>query len=174
MITVPDPKDLVAKIRKAQADRGLSINDIIKLMKERGYFPCGQATISRLLSGDKEESNYDYLNTILPIYNTLFIDEKENNEEKFLAMQELLEYKLECIESLKAQIDALEEAHKEDIARLKDKYRAKIDKETERFQEIMEFRGKQIELKDERITQLLDGYTKLTEHILNCPYKGKC
>ena len=146
MIKVPDPKELVAKIRKAQADQGLSINDIIKMMKERGYYPCGQATISRLLSGDKEESNYNYLNTILPLYNTLFIDEKENNEEKFQAMQELLEYKLECIESLKAQIDALEEAHKEDIAQLKDKHRTKMDKETSRFQEIMEFRGKQIEL----------------------------
>lgn len=174
MVIVPDPKDLVTKIRKAQTDRGLSINDIIKLMKERGYYPCGVATISRLLSGDSDDFNYDYLKTIIPIYNTLFIDEKENNDDKFEAMHELLEYKLEVIEDLKAQLEAKDAEHKAEIERLKAKYHDKLDKETVKFQEIMDFRSKQIELKDDRITQLLDGYTKLTDHILNCPYKGKC
>lgn len=173
MITVPDPKELVIKIRKAQAERGLSINDIINLMKEKGYYPCGQATISRLISGDLEDS-YDYLKTIIPVYNTLVIDETENNDDKLEAMRELLEYKLEVIEDLKAQLDAKDEKHAEEISRLKDKYHAKMDKETQKFQEIMEFRSNQIVLKDERITKLMDDNSKLTDHIVNCPFRGKC
>lgn len=172
MITVPDPKDLVAKIRKAASERGLSINDIINLMKEKGEYPCGQATISRLLSGDVD-GNYDYLKTVIPVYNTLFVDEAENND-SYEAMKALLEYKLEVIEDLKAQLDAKDEAHKAEIEKLKDKYHAKMDKETQKFQEIMDFRSNQITLKDERITQLMADNSKLTDHIVNCPYRGKC
>jgi flagellar capping protein FliD len=172
MISVPDPKELVAKIRKAASERGLSINDIIKLMDEKGYYPCGQATISRLLSGDIE-GNYDYLKTIIPVYNTLFVGETENND-NYEAMKELLKYKLEVIQDLKAQLDAMDAAHKEEISRLKSKYHDKMEKETVRFQEIMEFRGNQMTLKDERITQLMADNSKLTDHIVNCPYRGKC
>lgn len=174
MINVPDPKELVAKIRKASSERDLSINDIITMMKEKGYYPCGQATISRLLSGDADESNYDYLKTIIPVYNTLLVDENENSDENYEAMKALLEYKLEVIEDLKTQLDAKDEKHKEEIARLKAKYHDKLEKETVRFQEIMEFRGNQIALKDERITKLMEDNSKLTDHIVNCPFRGKC
>ena len=174
MVIVPDPKELIAKIRKAVAERNLSINGIIKLMEENGYYPCGQATISRLLSGDIDKFNYDYIKTVIPIYNTLFMDESESPEDKLKAVNDLLEYKLEVIEDLKAQLEAKDAEHKAEIERLKAKYHDKLDKETAKFQEIMDFRSKQIELKDDRITQLLDGYTKLTDHILNCPYKAKC
>ena len=173
MIRVPNPKILVADIRKAQAEQGLSINDIISLMKEKGEYPVAQATISRVLSGDAEDANYDYLKTLIPLYNTL-VKETTDNDEKIRMMELLLEYKLECIKDLKEQLEQKDEEHKAEIDHLKVKYHEKMEKETAKFQEIMEFRSRQIELKDDRITKLLDINGELTTHIVNCPYRGKC
>ena len=173
MITVPDPKDLVEKIRKARVEKDLSINQIRALMKEKGYCPLGASSLSRILSGEEDESNYDYLYSILPLYNTL-VDEITDKDEKIEALKGLLEYKKKCMEELKAQIDAQDKAHKEEIDNIKEKYRTKLEKETKKFQEIMDFRSDQIGLKDDRITKLLELTEKLTNHILECPYKGKC
>ena len=170
MITVPDPKDLVEKIRKAKTDRDLSINQIKSLMKEKGYDPLATATISRILSGEEDESNYDYLYSILPLYNTL-VDEITDKDEKIDALKDLLEYKKKCMEELKAQIDAQEQKHSKEIESIKEKYRVKLEEETKKFQEIMDFRSHQIELKDDRITQLMKDVSKLTDHMVNCPYR---
>ena len=67
-----------------------------------------------------------------------------------------------------------DEEHKAEIDAIKLKYHEKMDKEAKNFQKIMDFRSNQIELKDGRITKLLDINEKLTNHILECPYKGKC
>jgi len=174
MITVPDPKELVEKIKEARAKQDLSLNDMNAIMKKKYNYSFGTTTISRLLSGDYDADSFNYLHTLVPLYNAIVVDDEPDANSKIEDMQIMLDYKLKCIESLKAQLDAQEEAHKGDIERLKNKYHDKMEKETQKFQEIMDFRSKQIDLKDSRITQLLDGYTKLTDHILNCPYKGKC
>lgn len=164
MINVPDPKELVAKIREEYAKRELSINDIISLMKEKGEYPVAPATISRLLTGDSEETNYDYLKTIIPVYNALFdIDDVTGDNAKIEAMRALLDYKLEVIKDLKEQLD-----------QVKIEYLEKLTKETETFQMIIDFRNNQIQLKDDRITQLMNDNSKLIDHIVNCPYRGKC
>ena len=164
MIVVPDPIELVTQIRKAVTERELSINDIISLMKEKGEYPVAPATISRLLSGDEGEANYDYLKTVIPVYNTLFdIDDVPGDNEQITAMKVMLEYKKECIEDLKAQLE-----------NQKVEYLEKLEKEREYFQTIMDFRNNQISLKDERITQLMNEVEKLIDHVVNCPYKGKC
>ena len=173
MIKVPDPVKLVNDIRKAQSEKNFTISEVISLMKEKGYTPCGTSTISRVLSGDTEDANFDYLYTVIPLYNTL-IEDTEDKDIKIELMQHLLEYKMSCIEELKAQLENQAKTHKEDIAQLKDKYHDKMDKEMKKFQEIMDFKSKQIELKDERLTKMIDTNAQLTDHIVNCPYRGKC
>ena len=77
------------------------------------------------------------------------------------------------MEELKAQIDAQEQKHNKKIESIKEKYRVKLEEETKKFQEIMDFRSHQIELKDDRITQLMNDVSKLTDHMVNCPYREK-
>lgn len=170
MITVPDPKELVEQIRKVQAEKDYKIDEVISLMESKGYYPLAPATISRLLNGINEDASYDYVKTIIPLYNTL-IEDMTDESKKIKAMQVLLEYKLECIDKMKEQIDDREIEHEREIEAIKEEYRLKLEQETKKFQEIMEFRSNQIVLKDERITQLMDIVAKLVDHMLNCPYK---
>lgn len=183
MINVPDPIVLVTKIRKVATERNLTLNDIISLMKEKGEYPVAPATLSRMLSGDDEEANYNYLKTIIPVYNTLFdIDEiADDDDEKLSNMKAILDYKRECITELEKQIEQKDLEHKAEIEKYKakldakkDEYVTKIEEERKRFQEIMDFRGNQIIQKDEIISKLLETNYRLSEHICNCREKGKC
>ena len=180
MISVPDPKDLVEQIRKAQEEKNYTIEQVISLMKEKGYYPLGGATISRLINGVKEVASYDYLKSIIPLYNTI-VDDMKDEDKKIEAMRVLLEYKLECIEDLKEKLDAKDKSHKEEIEKLKakndakkDEYLAKSEEQRNHFQDIMDFRANQIIQKDEMIQKLLETNCRLSEHICNCREKGKC
>ena len=180
MIKVPDPKELVDQIRKTQAKENYTIEQVISLMEAKGYYPLGGATISRLINGVNEASSYDYLKSIIPVYNTL-VDDMKDEDEKIEAMRVLLEYKLECIENLKAQLDSKDREHEEEIRQLKaknesrkDEYLAKTEEQRKHFQDIMDFRANQIIQKDEMIQKLLDTNCKLSERLVNCPMKGNC
>lgn len=172
MITVPDPKELVDRIRRVQTEKKYTIDEVVTLMESKGYYPLGTATISRLINGVNEAASYDYIKSIIPVYNTL-IDDIKDEDQKIEAMQVLLDYKLECIDNLKEQLDSIESMHEREITEIKEKYRMKLEDETSKFQEIMEFRSNQITLKDERITQLINIVKKLTEHMIECPYRRK-
>lgn len=174
MIQVPDPKELVEKIKKVQAKQGLSINDMNRIMKEKYNYKLGTSTISRLLSGATDADCFNYLHTLIPLYNAIVVDDEPNESNKIEDMQVLLAYKMECIESLESQLKNKDSEYKEEIDRFKMEYLEKMNKETENFQMIMDFRNNQIQLKDDRITQLMNDNSKLIDHIVNCPYKGKC
>lgn len=174
MITVPDPKDLVEKIKKAREKQELSLNDMNTIMKKKYNYSLGTTTISRLLSGDYEADSFNYLHTLIPLYNAIVVDDESDADEKIEDMQAMLDYKLECIESLENELKREREKYKNDIEKIKSDYHKKLDKETKNFQEIMEFRSHQIELKDELISQIVKDNSKLTDHIVNCPLKGKC
>ena len=125
MINVPDPKVLVEKIKKAQAKQGLSLNDMNVLMKEKYNYSLGTSTISRLLSGANDADTFNYLHTLLPLYNAIVVDDEPDESKKIEDMQMLLNFKLECIENLEAQLKRKDEEHKAEIDAIKLKYHEK-------------------------------------------------
>lgn len=171
MIQVPDPKELVEKIKKVQAKQGLSINDMNRIMKEKYNYKLGTSTISRLLSGATDADCFNYLHTLIPLYNAIVVDDEPNESNKIEDMQVLLAYKMECIENLESQLKEKNDEHENEINKIKEKYRLKLEEETQKFQEIMDFKSKQIELKDERITKLLDVVILYSERFAHCPYE---
>ena len=171
-------KDIILKLKEVREERGLSFNDILKLMEENGDY-LSKSTISRIFADGSEENSFRYEETIRPIANALLdienIEDTDNMDVR--AMKSLLKYKIERIEELEQQNEQLELS----LASEKVKYHEKLDKEREQHQKSIDFLKNQIDLKDKRMDQLLEAVFKkdsqhkeLLEHIINCPYKKNC
>lgn len=173
-------KDIILKLKEVREERGLSFNDILKLMEENGDY-LSKSTISRIFAEGSEENSFRYEETIRPIANALLdienIEDTDNMDVR--AMKSLLKYKIERIEELEQQNEQLELS----LASEKVKYHEKLDKEREQHQKSIEFLKNQIDLKDKRMDMLLDAvFKKDTQHkelldvILACPARqgGEC
>ena len=150
-------KDVILKLKEVREEKGLSFNDIIKLMEENGDY-ISKSTISRVFADGSEESSFRYEETIRPIAKALLdIEEIEDDDNTDVrAMKSLLKYKIERIEELEHQIEHLQAA----LNAEKVKNHEKLEKEREQHQRSIEFLKNQIDLKDKRMDMLL-------EHILN-------
>ena len=164
-------KDVILKLREVQKEKKLSYEKILSMMEDDGEF-TSKSTLSRLFGNNWEDYSFDYEKTILPIANVLLdidtIEESDNIDTQayksiLKSIQESLEEKVKTVES--------EE---------KAKYHEKMAKETEKFQNTIDFMSHQIELKDKRIDQLMDANDRLSimnnkmlEQFLDCPIKNK-
>ena len=172
-------RDIILKLKEVRDEKGLSYNDILKLMEENNDF-LSKSTISRVFAEGSEEMSFKYEETIRPIANALLdienIEEDDNMDTK--AMKSLLKYKLQRIEELEKKVEQLESA----LDREKIKYHEKLDKEREQFDNRIDFLKNQIDLKDKRMDQLLEAvFVKDNQHqellklIMTCPARqNKC
>lgn len=166
-------RDIIIKLKEVRDEKGLSYNDILKLMEENNDF-LSKSTISRVFAEGSEEMSFKYEETIRPIANALLdienIEDDDNMDTK--AMKSLLKYKLQRIEELEKKVEQLEVA----LDKEKIKYHEKLDKERAQFDNRIDFLKNQIDLKDKRMDQLLEAvFTKDSQHqellklIMTCP-----
>ena len=153
-------KDIIMQLKEVRIEKGLSLNDILRMVEEKEQYPPSRSTIQRLFAEGSENQSFKYEETIRPIANVLLDIEniEEEDDVDVRGMKVLLKYKIRRIEELEQQLD-----------REKLRYHEKLDKERERFNRSIEFLKNQIELKDKRIDQLMSDNSSFTNHIMNCP-----
>jgi len=170
-------KDIITKLKEVREEKKLSFQDIMDLMEKNGDY-IAKSTLSRVFSDGSEELHFKYEETIRPIANALLdIDRIEEDDVlDVIAMKTLLQYKDRRIKELEKQVQDLESQ----IAKEKNKYHEKLEKERDQHQRSVEFLKNQIDLKDKRMDQLLeavfvkdDQNKKLLEQIFTCPCRNK-
>ena len=170
-------KDIIIKLKEVREEKKLSFQDIMDLMEKNGDY-IAKSTLSRVFSDGSEELHFKYEETIRPIANALLdIDRIEEDDVlDVVAMKTLLQYKDRRIKELEKQVQDLESQ----IAKEKNKYHEKLEKERDQHQRSVEFLKNQIDLKDKRMDQLLeavfvkdDQNKKLLEQIFTCPCRNK-
>ena len=157
-------KDIIIKLKKVREERNLSLDKIVFLMEESGYY-LSKSTIGRVFEKGSEDKTFRYEDTIIPLANVLLdVDNIESDDDDDTrAYKAMLKIKKELIHELKAELN-----------QEKIKYSEKLAIETEKFQKSLDFATHQIELKDKRIDQLMHDNSKLVNHILDCPYRKDC
>jgi len=157
-------KDIILKLKEVKKEKGLSLDKILLLMEQEGYF-LSKSTIGRVFEKGSENNSFRYEDTIIPLANVLLdVDNIETDDDPDTkAYKAMLKIKKELIQELKAELD-----------QEKVKYSEKLAEETEKFQRSLDFATHQITLKDKRIDQLMSDNTKLVNHILDCPFRKNC
>ena len=167
-------KDIILALKKVKEEKGLSLDKILEMMQEQDYTSSvSKTTLSRVFREDSENQTFNYEGTIRPIANVLLDLEIETDDDlDTRAYKSILKLKKELIDELEEKLKSVKSAEKA-------KYNERLIAETEKFQRSMEFVKKQIELKDQRIDQLLASNDRLSimnnkmlEQFLNCPLKG--
>lgn len=173
-----DTKNIILQLKEVREEKGLSLNDILKMVEEKEAFPPSRSTIQRLFAEGSEEQSFKYEETIRPIANVLLdIENIEDDDDMDVkAMKALLKYKIQRIEDLERQVEQLSAA----LNREKVRYHEKLDKERDSYQRRIDFLTHQIELKDVRMDQLLEAvfkkdeqYKEILSLVLSCPARLK-
>ena len=171
-------KEIISKLKEVRDEKGLSYNDILRIMEEKNIYPVSISTLSRVFSEGSEELGFNYEQTIRPIAEALLdIEEiKDDDDMDVQAMKSLLKYKIKVIEDLEKELKETKAL----LANEKIKYHEKLDKEREEFKKRTDFLTHQIELKDKRMDQLLEAvfmkdqkHDELLKLILSCPARNK-
>ena len=170
-------KDVILKLKEVKEEKGLSLDKILILMEKNGQF-LSKSTLSRVFAKGSEEKSFRYEETLRPIANVLLdietIEADDDPETK--AYKSILKYKMKVIDENSKKITELTDEMAsikadadEKVSREKQKYQQKLAAEMAKFQKSLDFAMHQIELKDQRITQLLDANIQLLNQLLSCP-----
>ena len=145
-------KEIIIKLKEVREERGLSYNDILKLMEENGDY-LAKSTISRVFADGSEETSFRYEETIRPIANALLdIETLEDTDDiDTKAMKTILQYKSRRIDELEKQVEHLSLT----LANEKNKYHEKLDAERAIFNDRIDFLKEQVAYKDKRMDMLL-------------------
>lgn len=171
-------RDIILKLKEVRDNRGLSYTDILNLMEKNGDF-LARSTISRIFSEGSEDLSFRYEETIRPIAKALLDIEtiEDNDTDDVQAIKSILKYKIERIEELERQVKELKIL----LDKEKIKSAEKMEREREQYNNKIDFLKEQVSLKDKRMDLLLDAvkekdtlHRELIDHIMNCPYRGKC
>ena len=156
-------KDVILKLKEVKKEKNLSLDKIFSLIEQNGEF-VSKTTLSRIFSDGSEEKGFRYEMTLRPIANALLdietieIDDDIDTQ----AYKSILKLKKNLLEDLEKQNAEL----KDELQKAKMKYHEKMAQELSKYQKSLDFAMNQIELKDQRITQLLDANVKLLEKLL--------
>lgn len=150
-------RDIILKLKEVREEKGLSYNDIMKLMEKNGDF-VSKSTISRVFADGSEEMSFKYEETIRPIAKALLDMEtiEEDDDMDVRALKSLLKYKIQRIEELEEQLKDARAALDHEKVRSHEK----LDAQQERHNRSIDFLKNQIELKDKRMDQLLEAVFK--------------
>ena len=160
-------KDLILKLRAVYKEKKTSYDTILSEMEQNGEF-TSKSTLSRLFGNNWEKYSFDYEKTLIPIANVLLDVEtfEDDDDADTKAYKSLLRFKMSVIDNNAREIAELKEQLKEIATKEKLKYHEKLKAETDKFQKSLDFAMRQIELKDQRITQLLDANIQLLNTVL--------
>ena len=160
-------KDLILKLRAVYKEKKTSYDTILSEMEQNGEF-TSKSTLSRLFGNNWEKYSFDYEKTLIPIANVLLDVEtfEDDDDADTKAYKSLLRFKMSVIDNNAREIAELKEQLKEIATKEKLKYHEKLKAETDKFQKSLDFAMRQIELKDQRITQLLDANIQLLNKVL--------
>ena len=146
-------KDIILKLKEVREEKGLSYADILDLMEKNGDY-LSKSTLSRIFAEGSEDTNFKYDVTLRPIAKALLDIEtiEIDDDTDIQAMKSLLRYKIQRIEELEKQVQALSIA----LDKEKIKSAEKLEKEREQSRRSIEFLKDQVSLKDKRIDILLN------------------
>lgn len=172
-----ETREVILALKQVKDEKNLSLDKILELMEENDPTTAvSKTTLSRVFSKGSEEQLFRYETTLRPIASVL-LDEKieDADDTNTKGIKAVLKLKKDIIDELESKIKTVESEEKE-------KYRAKLEAETDKFQRSLDFVKNQVELKDKRIDHLLeenmklvDANMKLLHQFLDCPLKnGGC
>ena len=161
-----DTKEVILSLKQVKEEKKLSLDKILALIEENGEY-VSKSTLSRVFANGSEEQLFRYETTLRPIANALLDIENIESDDDIdtQAMKSILKLKKDLLSSLEKQNEEL----KQELKDSKLKYHEKLKVETDKFQKSLAFAMNQIELKDQRITQLLDANIQLLNQLLTCP-----
>ena len=141
-------RDIIIRLKEVKEREHYSYTDINNLIEKNGDYPLSKSTLSRVFSEGSENERFSYEDTIRPLAKALLdienIEETDTDDVKTL--KTLLKLKMQRIEELECE-----------LAKEKNKYHEKLDKERERANRSIDFLKEQISLKDKRMDQLLEA-----------------
>lgn len=165
-------KDVIMKLKEVQKEKKLSLDAIGEMIEQNGEY-VSKTTLSRVFREGSEEhpDKFRYEATLRPIANALLDIEnfEPYDDVDTLAYKSILKLKKNLLDDLEKQNAEL----KEELKTAKLKYHEKLKTETDKFQKSLDFAMNQIELKDQRITQLLDANIQLLNQLFACPCRQK-
>ena len=165
-------REVILTLKEVRKEKNLSFDKILDLMKQNGDY-LAKSTLSRVFAEGSEDKSFRYEETLRPIANALLdIETLETDDDiDTQAYKAILKLKKDLLFEYEAQIKSLKEEVEEVARREKEKYLARLEKETFTFKKKLSFLNNQIELKDHRIDHLLDANEKLLNQLLQC---NKC
>lgn len=167
MVQFSDSKEVILQLKKAYKAKNLSIDKVLSLVNNQlGEGIISRSTIQAVFAEGSEDGTrqFGFATVLKPLCVVLLdveqIEEGDSEDVRFY--KSFLRLKKDLIEELKLE------------------YADKLQEETDKYLKSMEFKDHQLELKDERITQLMNLNEKLTLHnlklsdqLMDCPLKKK-
>ena len=165
MVQFSDAKEVILQLKKAYKAKNLSIDRVLSLVNTQlGEGVISRSTIQAVFAEGSEDGTrqFGFATVLKPLCVVLLdveqIEEGDSEDVRFY--KSFVRLKKDLIEELKLE------------------YAEKFQEETDKYLKSMEFKDHQIELKDERITQLMNLNEKLTLHnlklsdqLMNCPLR---
>ena len=166
MKSMINTKEVILSLKQVKKEKNLSLDKILAMIEENNEY-VSKTTLSRVFAKNSEEQLFRYETTLRPIANALLDIETIENDDDIdtQAYKSLLKLKKDLLSDLERQNAEL----KNELNEAKLKYHKKLDTELAKYQKSLDFAMHQIELKDQRITQLLDANVQLLNQLLTCP-----
>ena len=170
-----DTTKIILALKEVYKKEKLSYKKVYKMVcDEYGEGAISESTIQRIFKDGSEDNpaSFRYETTLIPLCN-LLLDKSEGATNDLL-----MRFKKDLIEDYAKQNKEL----KEELETIKDHEKAKfaerLAKETQHFNDSIQFMKQQIDLKDQRIdallaniTDLLETNNKLVRQLMDCPLR---
>jgi len=167
-----DTQNVIDSLQKIYKKRGLTQKKAYEIVYKYDPANCpSETTIARIFRKGATAENFRWESTLRPIANAFLelekIDSTDDPEEQ--AYKSIMKLK-------KDQLNIANDEKEEEKA----KYHQRIEEETAKFQNSLDFAMQQIKLKDERIDLLMRQNERLSimnnrmlEQFMDCPLKNK-
>lgn len=155
---------LLQEIRELKDTKKISCQDIVNKTVNNGE-GVSINTVKKVFGPKYLEQNFDYNNTLIPIYNAL-LDKKDNDDPIIKILNTRLEIKRETIKQLETRLELKEQKHKEREQFLMELIND-LRQELKDYREEIKFKNEQIrhhnDAMDRKDATLKELYTKIIE-----------